>query len=66
MTTSLPYSFSSESAFNAFDKPQGAKSYVDWRTNMCTMLMSLHQWGMIEGSIVRPVPADPESVRLQQ
>ena len=34
--------------YNAFDKLQGVKNYADWKGNMHIMLLSLHQWGMIQ------------------
>src|SRR5882757_8923112 len=66
MTTTLPYSVSTGSAFNAFDKLHGIKNYADWRDNMQTMLMSLRQWGLIAGSVTRPVPADATNITPQE
>ena len=61
-TPTLPYSVSSGSAFGAFDKLQGIKNYANWKTNMHTVLLSLRQWGMVDGTIARPVPADRGNV----
>ena len=58
-TPTLPYSVSTGSAFGAFDKLQGVKNYPHWKTNMHTVLLSLRQWGMVDGTIVRPAPAVP-------
>ena len=58
----LPYSVSSSSAFSAFDKLQGIKNYVNWKTNMHTVLLSLQQWGMVDGMIAWPVLADRGNV----
>jgi hypothetical protein len=58
----LPYSVSTGSAFNAFEKLQGTKNYVDWRVNMETMLLSLQQWGLVDGSVKRPQPADTNNI----
>ena len=49
MSSTLPYSVSTGSAFNAFDKLHGIKNYANWRDNMQTMLVSLRQWGLIDG-----------------
>ena len=57
-TTSLPYSVSTGSAFNAYDKLQGSMNYVFWRTNVRTTLITLRQWGIIDGTVVAPVPQD--------
>jgi len=39
----LPYPVSTDSAYAAFDKLQGAKSYLSWKENMRTVLLSLWQ-----------------------
>jgi hypothetical protein len=57
----LPYSVSSGSAFNAFNKLQGTKNYVTWMNNMCTVLMSLCQWDVVDGTDQAPTPADKNS-----
>ena len=63
MTTStLPYSISTSSAFNAFKKLQGVKNYADWKDNMHIMLLSLWQWGIVDGSIARPVPINDQAI----
>ncbi len=54
------------SSFNAFEKLLGVKNYPDWRGNMETMFLTLRQWGMVDGTIVRPVPADPENITSQE
>jgi len=54
------------SALNAFDKLQCAKNYIDWKTNMRTMLMSLRQWGMNDGSIARPVLVGADNVTADE
>ncbi len=66
MTTPLPYSQSTGSAFNAYEKLHGIKNYHDWRTNMKTMLMSLRQWVLIDGTLTRPNPVDPNAPTPQE
>ena len=61
-TSTLPYPISSGSAFSAFDKLQGIKNHANWKTNMRTVLLSLRQWGMVDGTIVRPVPLDKDNI----
>ena len=65
-STPLPYSVSSGSSLNAFEKLQGVENYPDWCGSMETMLLTLRQWGMVDGSIVRPVPADPDNITPQE
>ena len=36
-------------------------NYVKWGTNMCTILLSLCQWGMINSLIACYVPADVQN-----
>jgi hypothetical protein len=55
----LPYSVSTGSAFGAFEKLQGTKNYVTWEDNMQAVLLSLRQWGVVAGTVVRPTPVDP-------
>lgn len=50
----IDYLLSSGSSFSSFDKLAGHKNYLAWKDNMTTMLMSLNQWGMVSGEIVRP------------
>jgi hypothetical protein len=50
------------SAFNTFEKLQGAKNYTDWCVNMETMLLSLQQWGLVDGSVKRPQPANADNI----
>ena len=64
--TPLPYSVSTGSAYNAFDKLQGVKNYADWKDNMHVMLLSLRQWGMVNGSIARPIPVDANAVTADE
>src|SRR5258706_13059525 len=66
MSSTLPYSVSTGSAFNAFDKLHGIKNYPDWRDNMQTMLMSLRQWGLIDRSVTRPVPLAADNITPQE
>src|SRR5258706_14038397 len=66
MTTPLPYSQSTGSAFNAYKKLHGIKNYHDWRTNMKTMLMSLCQWVLIDGTLTRPNPVNPNTPTPQE
>ena len=61
-TSTLPYPISSGSAFSAFDKLQGIKNHANWKTNMRTVLLSLRQWGMVDGTIVRPVPLAKDNI----
>ena len=37
---------------------------ANWKTNMHMVLLSLQQWGMLVGTIVRPVPVDKDHVTL--
>ena len=66
MATILPYSVSTGSAFSAFEKLHGIKSYHDWRDNMQTVLMSLRQWGLIVSTITRPAPLDVANITPQE
>jgi hypothetical protein len=56
----LPYSVS-RSAFNEFDKLQGAENYATWKNNMRTILMSLRQWDVVAGTVQPPTPADEDN-----
>ena len=67
----LPFSVSSGSTFNAFDKLQGAKNYATWENNMCSVLLSLRQWDVVAGTVLslRPADADhptPEESKAQE
>src|SRR5258706_13396333 len=66
MTTPLPYSQSTGSAFNAYEKLHRIKNYHDWCTNMKTMLMSLRQWALIDGTLTRSNPVDPNAPTPQE
>ena len=55
----LPYSTSSGAAYAAFDKLQGTKNYATWKGRISTVLESLRQWGIVDGTIIAPTPADP-------
>jgi hypothetical protein len=50
----LPYSVSTGAAFTAFEMLQGTKNYATWKNNMRTVLLSLHQWGLITGTVSAP------------
>ena len=45
------------SLYNGFNKLQGVRNYVIWKSNMRTVLLSLRQWGMVDGLVAQPVPA---------
>jgi hypothetical protein len=62
----LPYSVSSGSAFNTFDKLQGPENYARWKNNMRTVLMSLRQWDVVAGSVHAPIPVDMDSPTLAE
>ena len=38
----------------------------NWKDNMHVMLLSLHQWGMVNGSIARPVQVDANAVTADE
>lgn len=62
----LPYSVSDSSDFGVFAKLQGAKNYATWRKNMCAVLRSLRQWGVVEGTVVAPTPADAGNLTTEE
>ena len=63
MTSSLlPYSVSTGSAYSNFEKLQGVENYVAWKSDMRTVPQALRQWGMVEGTITRPVPANANNI----
>ena len=58
-TAPLPYSTSSGSAFSACEKLRGASNYHEWRVSTCTLLHTLRQWDVIDGTETAPTPVDP-------
>ena len=57
----LPYSCSSGSAFKSYDKLLGTSNYTFWRSNVRMTLITLRQWGIIDGSVTAPVAQDPDN-----
>ena len=45
---------------------RSCKNHPEWRGNMEPMLLTLRQCGMVDGSPVRPVPADPDNITPQE
>ena len=49
-----------------YEKLHGIKNYANWHDDMQTMLVSLQQSGLIDGSVVHPVSVDVNNVTPQE
>jgi len=58
----LDYTWSSGSAFGAFDKLKGTENYYQWSKRIIDTFEALNQYEVITGAVTAPVPADPANI----